>query len=357
MFDGKTVICSILFTDIVGFSKLSNAQQIVTKARLNSAVADSIESIGGGQHLIVDTGDGVAPCFSGDPELALLAALTIRNRVMRAAAQGDPAAFTLRMGINLGPVKVVRDVNNRPNVLGDGINVAQRVMSFAEPNQVLVSRSYYDVVSCLTDDYRKLFNYGGVLKDKHIREHEVYEISLETEDPGTARWIQAEALRAANAAAEAAPAAASSRLPELETALADTLVDHLGPIAGVMARQALAEAVSPADLARRLGEIVKGSEARESLEATIGDLIAAHWQDVATAPEETPAEAPAGRFTQEQLDLAEARLAQIIGPMARILVRRSAADSNDLAELYRRLAESIPKEEERAGFAALAKAD
>lgn len=43
--------------------------------------------------------------------------------------------------------------------------------------------------------------------------------------------------------------------------------------------------------------------------------------------------------------------------MARILVRRSAADAEDLAALYRSLAACIPKEEERAGFAALAERD
>ena len=353
MFGGKTIICSILYTDIVGFSKLSNAQQIVTKTRLNSVIADAVESVGSEQHLIVDTGDGAAPCFGGDPELALFSALSVRNRVMRAAAQGDPAAFALRMGINLGPVKVVRDVNNRPNVLGDGINVAERVMSFAEPNQILVSRSYYDVVSCLADDYQKLFNYGGVLKDKHIREHEVYEISVESDDPGGARWVQAEALRVAGGGAIERPDSVLSHMAELETALADTLVGHLGPIAGLMARNALAQAVDPADLVRRLAEIIKDSEAREGLTATIKDLVANYWQSAPEQLAKAPEEAAAVPFTSEELALAKARLAKIIGPMAGILVQRAAAGATDLPSLYRALAESIPGEEDRAQFTAL----
>jgi hypothetical protein len=71
-------------------------------------------------------------------------------------------------------VKLVKDINGHPNIVGDGINVAQRIMSFAEPGQVLVSRSYFDVVSCLSDDYAKLFSYDGSRTDKHVREHEVY---------------------------------------------------------------------------------------------------------------------------------------------------------------------------------------
>jgi hypothetical protein len=41
---------------------------------------------------------------------------------------------------------------------------------------VLVSRSYHEVVSCLSDDYSKLFQYEGSHTDKHIREHEVYTV-------------------------------------------------------------------------------------------------------------------------------------------------------------------------------------
>src|SRR6185312_3907694 len=56
----------------------------------------------------------------------------------------------------------------------DGINVAQRIMSFARPGQIVVSRSYYDVVSNLASEYAKLFTYEGSRTDKHVREHEIY---------------------------------------------------------------------------------------------------------------------------------------------------------------------------------------
>ena len=62
------------------------------------------------------------------------------------------------------------------NIIGDGINVAQRVMSFARPGQLLVSRSFYEVVSCLSRDYAKLFHHEGSRTDKHVREHEVYAV-------------------------------------------------------------------------------------------------------------------------------------------------------------------------------------
>ena len=72
---------------------------------------------------------------------------------------------------------MVSDINGQLNVIGDAINDAQRVMSFAEPNQILVSRSYYEVVSRLTKDFTNMFSYFGIKQDKHVREHEVYQIN------------------------------------------------------------------------------------------------------------------------------------------------------------------------------------
>jgi hypothetical protein len=92
---------------------------------------------------------------------------------IRDAVQAEPR-LGVRMGINLGPVRLVRDLNAQLNIIGDGINVAQRVMSFSEPAQLLVSRSFYEVVSCLSSDYANLFSYVGARTDKHVREHEVY---------------------------------------------------------------------------------------------------------------------------------------------------------------------------------------
>jgi hypothetical protein len=61
---------------------------------------------------------------------------------------------------------------------GDGINVAQRIMSFAEPRQLRLCRSYYDIIFCLLQEYAQLFQYKGAKADKHIREHDIYSMVL-----------------------------------------------------------------------------------------------------------------------------------------------------------------------------------
>src|SRR5258706_2778794 len=87
----------------------------------------------------------------------------------------------LRVGINLGPVQFVSDVNGRPNLVGDGINAANRVMGFAPPGQVVASRSYRDAVGTLAAEYGQLFAFGGKRTDKHVREHEVYVVGESAE--------------------------------------------------------------------------------------------------------------------------------------------------------------------------------
>jgi hypothetical protein len=131
----------------------------------------------------------------GDPEDALFASMAMRDL---------SATVPVRLGVNLGPVRLVKDLNSQMNIIGDGINVAQRVMSFARPGQLLVSRSFYEVVSCLSRDYANLFRHEGSRTDKHVRAHEVYAVvgatpaprrvdeaeqRTESLPPGVARWF------------------------------------------------------------------------------------------------------------------------------------------------------------------------
>jgi hypothetical protein len=170
----RTFICSVLFLDIAEYSKKPVSEQIQLKDRFNALIAESIRDIAPNDRIILDTGDGVAINFLGDPEDALFVAMSLRETFSPKA--GDEPRLPARIGINLGPVRMVRDLNSQPNIIGDGINVAQRVMGFAQPGQILVSRSYYEVVSHISEGYTKLFNYEGSRTDKHVREHEVYSV-------------------------------------------------------------------------------------------------------------------------------------------------------------------------------------
>ena len=174
----RTFICSVVFIDLVGYSKKPVTEQIRLKTSLTSNLSEAIKDIPVNDRIILDTGDGAAISFLGDPEDALFVTLSLREKMisegMTSTIVEASGEDSVRMGINLGPVKLVKDINGHPNIIGDGINVAQRIMSFARPGQIVVSRSYYDVVSNLASEYAKLFHYEGSRTDKHVREHEIY---------------------------------------------------------------------------------------------------------------------------------------------------------------------------------------
>jgi class 3 adenylate cyclase len=164
----RTLVCSVLFIDIVGYSKKGVTEQVRIKQTFNKVLGGALEQVPPRERVVVDTGDGAAITFLGDPEGALFVALAVLDAV---------GALPVRMGINLGPVSLMKDINGADNVIGDGINVAERVMSFAAQDQLLVSRSFFEVVSLLSPDYAALFSHEPSRTDKHERAHDLYSVT------------------------------------------------------------------------------------------------------------------------------------------------------------------------------------
>jgi hypothetical protein len=164
----RTLVCSVLFIDIVGYSKKGVGEQVKMKQVFNALLTGALEAVPPQERVLVDTGDGAAITFLGDPEGALFVALAVLDRV---------AELPLRLGINLGPVSLMKDINGSDNVVGDGINAAERVMSFADEGQLLVSRSFFEVMSLLSKDYAALFRQEKSRTDKHDRAHDLYAVT------------------------------------------------------------------------------------------------------------------------------------------------------------------------------------
>ncbi len=165
---GRTLVCSVLFLDIAGYSRMGVEQQVELKEKFNGVLRGALDYVAAEERVVIDTGDGAAIAVLGNPERALLVALAIFDRI------GD---LRVRGGANLGPVSLMKDINGQANVIGDGINVAQRIMAFAEEGEFLVSRSFFDVVSLLSADYGTMFTPAGSRVDKNERAHEVFAVN------------------------------------------------------------------------------------------------------------------------------------------------------------------------------------
>lgn len=175
----KTSISSVVCLDIIDFAKKSKLEQQATKKRLDDLVAHAVVDIPENDRLIVDTGHGVVITCSGPLENALedalFIALTIRDEILNTNTEMEYPLYLL-MGINLGSVKVADsvNVNEPPTIIGEGLIEAQRIMSFAKPNQILVSRAYYDMASKLTLEIAQMFE----KYDMHAYEHDIYAVRL-----------------------------------------------------------------------------------------------------------------------------------------------------------------------------------
>src|ERR1700675_4894277 len=112
----------VLFIDLVGYSKLLIDDQRELQQQLNQTVRDTEQARAAdaaGKLVRLPTGDGMALVFFTTPEAPVLCAMEIA-RALRTHPE-----LRLRMGIHSGPVSGVTDVNERSNVAGAGINIAQ----------------------------------------------------------------------------------------------------------------------------------------------------------------------------------------------------------------------------------------
>src|SRR6266566_4093952 len=130
-------IAHVLFIDIVGYSKLSVNDQHAAVEELNQIVRRSEQfqrAEDESRLLKIPTGDGMALVFYTSPEAPAQCAVEI-SRALK-----EHPRLQLRMGIHSGPVSGVVDVNERANVAGAGINMAQRVMDCGDAGHILLSK-------------------------------------------------------------------------------------------------------------------------------------------------------------------------------------------------------------------------
>src|ERR1043165_6813672 len=134
-------IAHVLFVDIVGYSKLLIDEQSEALQELNQLVRNTEaarEAEETGQLIFLPTGDGMALVFTGSIEQPVECALEVSQ-----ALRAQPS-LPVRMGIHSGPVHHVADVNQRDNIAGAGINIAQRVMDCGDAGHILISKRVAD---------------------------------------------------------------------------------------------------------------------------------------------------------------------------------------------------------------------
>ncbi len=162
----------VLFTDIVGYSRLATDTQQTLLRQLQRVVraTEEFQRAQKENRLIrLPTGDGMALAFFVDPESAVRCAVAI-SRALK-----EHPEIQLRMGMHAGPVYRVTDINGNQNVAGEGINIAQRVMDCGDAGHILVSKVLTDVLKQLTG-WAGAMHDLGLLKVKHGVQVQVFNL-------------------------------------------------------------------------------------------------------------------------------------------------------------------------------------
>src|SRR5437588_2846685 len=156
-------IAHVLFIDIVGYSKLSVNEQHAAVEELNQVVRSSEQfqtAEAASRLLKIPTGDGIAWGFYISPEAPAQCAVEISRGLK------EHPRLQLRMGIHSGPVSGVVDVNNRPNLAGAGLNMAQRVMDCGDAGHILLSKHVAEDLEEY-EQWRPLLHDLGTCEVKH----------------------------------------------------------------------------------------------------------------------------------------------------------------------------------------------
>jgi len=153
----------VLFIDLVGYSKFSLNDQHAAVEQLNRVVraSEQFQQTETASRLLkIPTGDGMALVFYSTPEAPVQCALEISRSLKRYPQ------LQVRMGIHSGPVSVVMDVNERANLAGAGMNIAQRVMDCGDAGHILLSKRVAEDLET-HEKWRPLLHDLGSCEVKH----------------------------------------------------------------------------------------------------------------------------------------------------------------------------------------------
>lgn len=193
---------SIVFVDIVNFSSKPTAEQKRLVDSLTCEVLHELRSLLNPPRawpdvIALPTGDGLAMAFLHEInrswEHATILHLILKLHQWAYAQATTDRPVRLRIGVHVGPIELITDINGKTNICGDTINYAQRVMDAAEGCQTLYSeaafREYIGIESTTYDrpPFPKNTSVGfqGPIEvfAKHGLQILVYKLTLEPSQP------------------------------------------------------------------------------------------------------------------------------------------------------------------------------
>ena len=136
-------LSAILAADVAGYSRLMHNDEEATHAKLTALLTDAVDPAIAehGGRIVKNTGDGFLAEFPSAVE-AVRAAVQFQTRIQElTVGDAEDRRIAFRVGVNIGDVIV-----EPHDIFGDGVNIAARLESIAEPGGICISSSAYDQV-------------------------------------------------------------------------------------------------------------------------------------------------------------------------------------------------------------------
>jgi class 3 adenylate cyclase len=134
-------LSAILAADVAGYSRLMHHNEEGTHAKLTALLANAVEPAiaDHGGRIVKNTGDGFLAEFPSAVE-AVRAAVQFQARIKELTTdEVEERRIAFRVGINIGDVIV-----EPQDIFGDGVNIAARLESIADPGSFCISSAAYD---------------------------------------------------------------------------------------------------------------------------------------------------------------------------------------------------------------------
>jgi len=162
----KLIHANFFFVDIVGLSdtSMSTKTQIKKIETLNKCITDckAFKSVPIDSLLLLPTGDGCCIGFLQGPELPLLLAIELHEKLFEYNKGKIPSeTVRIRVGLHSGNCFIVNDLLGNRNTWGPGIIYARRVMDFGDDGHILLSPTLAEDLRSLSDEYY------GIIKPVH----------------------------------------------------------------------------------------------------------------------------------------------------------------------------------------------
>jgi adenylate cyclase len=167
-------LAAILAADVAGYSRMMEADEAGTLARLKAHLGEFVRPAIAARHgtVVKTTGDGLLAEFPSVVEAVECAVEIQRGMIVRNTGESDGRQIRFRIGVNLGDI-----ILDEGDIFGDGVNVAARLEGLAEPGGICVHR---DVRSQVRNRLPLAFEDMGEVEVKNIdRPLRVYRIVLD----------------------------------------------------------------------------------------------------------------------------------------------------------------------------------